>query len=120
MDNLAKEIEEALMSYSDEVNNAVQEEIVKLSKEIVKDLKSDPIIPERTGEYKRSFYAKKIARGNGYLRVVVANKKYQLTHLLEYGHATKGGTGRTRSYPHWAKAQEKAETLANRIEGVIK
>ena len=118
VNNLAAAIAEELGKYSAEVDEAMQGEIDKTSKEIVKDLKNDPIIPEKTGDYKKSFYAKKLGQGKGYKRVVVANKKYRLTHLLEKGHVTRNG-GRTRAFPHWVHAQEKADTLAERIKGAL-
>ena len=46
------------------------------------------------------------------------NKKYRLGHLLEYGHAKQNG-GRTRSFPHWDKAQKIADALDERIKGAI-
>lgn len=114
-DDLASAIVGELEKYSDEVDEIMQDEIDKLSNEIKLDLSNDKNIPKRTGKYAKSFYVKKIAKGNGYKRNVVANKKYQLTHLLEYPHATRNG-GSTRAFPHWKYAQKKAETLPNRIE----
>ena len=54
----------------------------------------------------------------GYKRNLVASKKYQLTHLLEYGHLTRSGT-RTKAFPHWQHAQEIADTLPERLKEVI-
>lgn len=108
-------ITEMLQDYNAQVDEELADEIDKLTKEVVKELKNDTVIPEKTGDYKKGFYAKKIARGRGYARNVVANKKYQLTHLLEHGHATRSG-GRTKAYPHWSTAQKKVDELAERME----
>lgn len=131
IDDLAKEIQKQMSQYSLKIDDAMQKEITGLSEEIVKDLESDPIIPKDTGSYKKGFYAKKLASGKGYKKVLIANKVYQLTHLLEYGHnifigTTKGQTqihkkgGRTKSFPHWETAQTKADTLVERLERIIK
>lgn len=114
IDGLADAIAEELESYSEEVDQAMQKEIDTLSKEIVNDLKNNPVIPEDTGEYKKDFYTKKAAQGMGFKRNIIANKKHQLTHLLENGHLTSTG-GRTRAFPHWEDAQKMADTLPERL-----
>lgn len=116
--DLSSAIAEELETYTEEVDAVMQNEIDKLSKEIVNSLKNNPVIPEDTGEYKKSFFVKKVAQGKGFKRNVVANKKHQLTHLLEDGHLTENG-GRTRAFPHWKDAQEMAETLPERLEGKL-
>lgn len=104
------------MNYSHEVEAVVKSEIDSLSKELVKDLKNSRHIPKRTGEYKKSFYVKKIGEKKGFKQVVIANKNYQLTHLLEKGHVNFYGGNRTQSYPHWIHAQRKANELPERIK----
>ena len=119
VDDLAKLIAHEMEQYSEDVDDIMQKEIDKISKEIVNDLKNNPIIPEKTGDYKKKFYAKKLGQGKGYKRVLIANRKAWLTHLLEHGHAIKTG-GRTKEYPHWKNAQEKADTLVDRLKEAIK
>ena len=115
IDDLADIIAEELESYTEEVDRVMQDEIDALSKEVVKNLKNNPIIPEETGKYKKSFYLKKEAQGRGYKRNRIANRDYQKTHLLEDGHLTSNGK-RTRAFPHWKEAQELADTLPERLE----
>lgn len=114
--DLVTAITNELTQYSEEVDEIVKDEIDKLSKELVTDLKSDKNIPEKTGKYKKSFYVKKLSEGKGRKKVVIANKVYRLTHLLEKGHVNFHGNMRTKAYPHWIYAQRKAEELPERIQ----
>lgn len=121
IDDLADLITQELESYSADVDEVMQSEIEKLGKEVVLELKANSIIPQRTeGEktYKKQFYLKKVSQGQGFKRVLVANKKYQLTHLLEYGHVTRNG-GRARAFPHWQTAQQTVDTIPERIRKAL-
>jgi hypothetical protein len=114
-DDIVNEIMGQLTGYSEEVDEIMQDEIDKVSKDVKKSLSTNPVIPERTGAYKKSFRIKKVAQGSGYKRNVIYNILHQLTHLLENGHLTRAGT-RTRKFPHWKQAQEIAEQLPERVE----
>ena len=117
VDGLSDAIMDVLMDYCEKEEEIIDDGLDKISEELVNSLKNDPVIPERTGKYKKSFYYKKVAKGLGYKRNVVANKKYQLTHILEKSHLTRNGTSRTKAYPHWETAQRKLDEL---MEGLVK
>ena len=61
--------------------------------------------PKKTGKYSKSWAVKKTRETSDSIQIVVHSKRYQLTHLLEFGHAKRGG-GRTRAFPHIAPAEE--------------
>ena len=106
VDGLAEAIREELEKYSEEVEAKVDRGIDEICQEAVEELKSNPNIPVKSGKYKNSFYFKNEAKGKGYKRNRIANKRYRLTHLLEFGHATRNGD-RTEAFPHWADAEKK-------------
>ncbi|MGE4213777.1 MAG: HK97 gp10 family phage protein [Anaerotignaceae bacterium] len=120
IDQLASLIAKSLEGYAEDVEEKIEYVITETAEETKKSLEQNPNIPEQTGDYKKGFYTKVMYKSKGKkgYKMVVANKKYRLTHLLENGHVKKGG-GRTRAYKHWEEAQAVAETLPERIRGAI-
>ncbi|ALX50466.1 HK97 gp10 family phage protein [Lentibacillus amyloliquefaciens] len=120
MDDFAKEIAQTLSDYTDEVTEGLQEAQKDVARQSRKRLKSDSPVGDYAGggDYAKGWRAKKIRNG-GY---VVHNKTdYQLTHLLEYGHAKRGGSGRVRAYPHIRKVEQQAiDEYQRRAEKVIR
>ena len=67
--------------------------------------------PTRTGHYKSGWVATKQEESSQSLQMVVHSKdRYQLAHLLENGHAKRGG-GRVAGRPHIAPAEQMGEEL---------
>ena len=63
--------------------------------------------PKDTGEYAKSWAVKKTKETSSSLTLTVHSKnRYQLAHLLEYGHAKRNG-GRVEGKAHIAPAEEK-------------
>ena len=107
IDQLADEIMKGLKEYADlatdEMKAAVKD-AGKLAKEEIAET-----APKDTGKYAKSWTSKVTAESSDNIKVTVYSpKKYQLAHLLEHGHAKRGG-GRTKARPHIAPAEEKAE-----------
>lgn len=119
VNSLASEIMKELEQYSEFIDEKMQACIDAVTDEALEKLKNDPDIPKRTKKYSKGFYFKNVAQGRGFKRNVVANKRYRLTHLLEYGHLTRDGKRKTRAFPHWSKAQEIADSLPDRLKEAI-
>ena len=114
-------IAEELQKYSEEVTDKVKQIVDDVSTELVENLKQDSPKRPGSGAYAKSWTSKVEYEDNLIKRVRVYNSKhYQLTHLLEYGHAKRGG-GRVEGIPHIKPNEEKAiEELERRIEEAIK
>ena len=117
LEDFADAVMEALQEESERVEEASREEIEKTAKEALQILRNHPNIPERTGDYKKSFALKKRVDRKGELDYVLHNKspEYRKAHLLEYGYAKRNG-GRVRAFPHWKDAQEIVDELPERLK----
>lgn len=106
IDNLAKTIMEGLQEYADVASEDVKTAVRKAGKSVKADIAANA--PKRTGAYSKSWTVKTQKETANSLEVVVHSKnRYQLAHLLEHGHAKRGG-GRVAGKPHIAPAEEKA------------
>ena len=106
IDNLAKTIMEGLQEYADLASEDVKAAVRKAGKNVKADIAANA--PKRTGAYSKSWTVKTQKETANSIEVVVHSKnRYQLAHLLEHGHAKRGG-GRVAGTPHIAPAEEKA------------
>lgn len=105
IDKLADEIAKELAKYSQEVVEKVNISSEKIGKEAVKQLRQTS--PKKTGKYAKSWtMTTERAVGQPHRRIVHAKTPhYRLTHLLEHGHAKRGG-GRVEGKPHIRPAEE--------------
>lgn len=104
--DLAAEIEKAMKEQLDLANEAVNKSVDKVAKETVNELGSTS--PRKSGHYAEGWATKEGKTATRSKSAVVWNKKhYQLTHLLEFGHAKVNG-GRVAARPHIGSAEQKA------------
>ena len=114
VDDLAGEIVLAVKTYTEEVGAAIEEAVKETAQALAADLRETS--PKKTGEYAKGWTARKEGPGK---YVVYNKKKPQLTHLLEHGHAKRGG-GRVEGRPHIGPAVDKhIPAMERRIEQII-
>lgn len=106
IDGLADAINEIMTEYSERTNEVVEKSVTKVAKEAKEIAQSGS--PARTGKYAKGWATKKTKTSSTASEVTVYNRaKPGLTHLLEKGHAKRGG-GRTRAFVHIAPAEAHA------------
>lgn len=114
IDGLADAIMTELNEYKDLSTEDMKKDVRKAAQTVKKDIQANA--PRKSGKYAKSWSVKTDKETNETLVQVVHSKtKYQLAHLLEKGHAKRGG-GRTAAQPHIAPAEEHGmEELENSI-----
>ena len=106
IDNLADEIMNGLKEYADLATDDLKKSVRKAGNTVRKDIAASA--PKDTGAYAKSWSVKKTKETSNSLELTVHSRnRYQLAHLLEHGHAKRGG-GRVAGIPHIAPAEEKA------------
>ncbi len=109
VDNMAMEIMKGLMEYAELADTEMKKAVRKTATAVKNDISSNA--PKRTGRYKKSWAAKKVKENSHTLEMTVHSKdRYQIAHLLEHGHAKRGG-GRVAAIPHIAPAEEHGEEM---------
>ena len=106
---------DALEEYKEMTDEVVQTAVDTVSKETKKIVQAGS--PIKTGGYQNGWSVKKTSAKAGQVSITVYNrKKPGLTHLLEKGHAKRGG-GRVAGQPHIAPAEQYAVSeLENKIK----
>jgi hypothetical protein len=115
VDQMADAIAQSMSEYADLSNEVMKECVTETSKSVKKEIQENA--PVRTGKYKKSWAARKEKENSNSLTMVVHSRdRYQIAHLLEHGHAKRGG-GRVAAIPHIAPVEQRgAEELVSRIE----
>ena len=118
IDQMASAIMEGLQEYADLATDDLKQSVKKAGKTVKDEIAQTA--PKDTGKYAKSWTVKTVKETSNTLDVVVHSKnRYQIAHLLEHGHAKRGG-GRVAARPHIAPAEEKAiETLEREVEKTL-
>ena len=119
IDQMAHVIMEGLQEYADLATDDMKAAVKKAGDSAKKDVQAGA--PVKSGKYKKSWTVKTTKENANTLEVTVHSRnRYQIAHLLEFGHAKRGG-GRVRSFPHIAPAEQKAaELLEKEVERAVK
>lgn len=115
VDQLTKEIEKALTEFVGVTEEACDKGVRETAKDAVRALRNaHPAGSGQYGswdEYNRGWKVMQTKTDKRYHRKATIHNEtdYQLTHLLEKGHALANG-GRARAFPHIAPVAEQCET----------
>ncbi|MGN0676638.1 MAG: HK97 gp10 family phage protein, partial [Ruminococcus sp.] len=104
-----------LTEYADLTDESMKKAVRKTATSVKKEISANA--PKKTGTYAKSWTSKKTRENSHTLEMTVHSKdRYQIAHLLENGHAKRGG-GRVEGRPHIAPAEKNGEIL---LENLIK
>lgn len=113
VDAMADEIMKGLTDYADLADTSMKKVVRKTAKSVKDEISANA--PKRTGAYSKSWTAKKTKENSHSLEMTVHSKnRYQLAHLLEKGHAKRGG-GRVSGKTHIAPAEENGVQLFEKL-----
>ena len=119
IDGLADAVMQELDNYADTTTEGVKAAVKKAANTVKKEITAGA--PERTGRYAKSWRTKATKESSTALEVTVYSPtRYMLAHLLENGHAKRGGgrvSGRAHIYP---AEQHGIEQLERDIEEALK
>lgn len=104
IDDLAAAVMEGLEEYVDLADDAMKDAVTQTAKSVRKELVTTS--PDgKTGRYRKGWRASVVEEKAHMRHMSVHNRKYQIVHLLEKGHAKRNG-GRVAARPHVAPAEE--------------
>ncbi len=104
IDALADTVMECLNNYAEVSAEGMKKAVRKVGNTVKKEISANA--PKDTGAYAKSWSVKNTKETSKSLEVTVYSRnRYQLAHLLEFGHAKRGG-GRVAGKSHIAPAEE--------------
>ena len=119
IDQMASAIQECLDEYKEMATDEMKKAIKAAGKTVKEDINGSA--PVLTGKYAKSWTSRVTAEDSVSLEVTVYSpSRYMLAHLLENGHAKRGG-GRVRAIPHIKPAEDHGmEQLENDLERALR
>ena len=119
IDGLADAVMKELTEYADLATVDMKAAVKKAGNTVKKQIQNTA--PKDTGAYSKSWSVKNTKETSQSLEVTVYSRnRYQLAHLLEFGHAKRGG-GRVAGRSHIAPAEEVGiKELESEIERCLK
>lgn len=119
IDEMASAIQECLDEYKEMATDEMKKAIRRAGKTVKEDINGSA--PVLTGKYAKSWTSRVTAEDSVSLEVTVYSpSRYMLAHLLENGHAKRGG-GRVRAIPHIKPAEDHGmEQLENDLERALR
>lgn len=104
IDQMASVIMDGLKEYADLATDDLKAAVKKTGNEVRNQIQSTA--PKASGKYSKSWSVKTTKESSNGMEVTVYSRnRYQLAHLLEFGHAKRGG-GRVAARPHIAAAEQ--------------
>ena len=118
IEEMADAIMEGLTEYADLAADGMKAAVKKAAKTVKDDINGSA--PVRSGRYAKSWKTKTTKESSSSMEVTVYSpSRYMLAHLLEFGHAKRGG-GRVGAIPHIAPAEQHGiEELEREIERAV-
>lgn len=113
IDDMAAEIMKGLTEYADLADAEMKKAVRKTATTVKNEISANA--PVKSERYKKSWVTKKTKENSHSLEMTVHSKnRYQIAHLLEHGHAKRGG-GRVAAIPHIAPAEANGEVLLTEL-----
>lgn len=118
IDQMADAIMQGLNEYAELATEDMKKAVKAASKTVKKEIQAGA--PQKSGAYSKSWAVKTVREAANSLEQTVHSKnRYQLAHLLEHGHAKRGG-GRVSGKSHIAPAEQMGiEQLEDAIEKAL-
>ena len=117
VDQLADEVMKQLNDFADATCDDMKAAVKKAGNTVRDQIKSTA--PNRTGAYAKSWSVKNTKESSHAFEVTVYSRnRYQLAHLLEFGHAKRGG-GRVSGRAHIAPAEQASKGVSKAMDKIM-